>query len=162
MGMWKSFCRFRRTRGFGVHSPFAFRFITEVLGERLPYYDYSRLPSRTDRALYRITCRFSPRRIGAAGGADLQPAAMACPGAVKSRLDLCDMIVASGDCIEALLPAIEKGCVVVLRSSGREMLPQIRAFLAQKDCGMTFDNTHDMAVVVPDPKLPRQDFDVNF
>lgn len=39
--------RFRHRRGYGVHSPFAFRFITDVIYERCPYYAYREL----DRAL---------------------------------------------------------------------------------------------------------------
>ena len=39
--------RFRHRKGYGVHSPFAFRFITDVVYEHYPYYAYSEL----DKAL---------------------------------------------------------------------------------------------------------------
>ena len=39
--------RFRHRKGYGVHSPFAFRFITDVIYERHPYYAYHEL----DKAL---------------------------------------------------------------------------------------------------------------
>lgn len=39
--------RFRHRKGYGVHSPFAFRFITDVIYERTPFYAYSEL----DKAL---------------------------------------------------------------------------------------------------------------
>lgn len=39
--------RFRHRRGYGVHSPFAFRFITDVIYERTPFYAYKEL----DKAL---------------------------------------------------------------------------------------------------------------
>lgn len=39
--------RFRHRKGYGVHSPFAFRFITDVIYERHPFYAYKEL----DRAL---------------------------------------------------------------------------------------------------------------
>ena len=39
--------RFRHRCGYGVHSPFAFRFITDVIYERHPYYAYKEL----DKAL---------------------------------------------------------------------------------------------------------------
>ena len=32
--------RLRKSKGFGIHSPFAFRFVLRVLKERLPYYGY--------------------------------------------------------------------------------------------------------------------------
>lgn len=35
--------RFRHRCGYGVHSPFAFRFITDVIYERHPYYAYREL-----------------------------------------------------------------------------------------------------------------------
>ena len=35
--------RLRHRVGFGVHSPWAFRFIRDVVGERLPYYAYADL-----------------------------------------------------------------------------------------------------------------------
>ncbi len=35
--------RFRNRCGYGIHSPFAFHLITDVINEKLPYYDYSYL-----------------------------------------------------------------------------------------------------------------------
>lgn len=35
--------RFRHRQGYGVHSPFAFNFITQVIYQRTPYYKYSDL-----------------------------------------------------------------------------------------------------------------------
>lgn len=32
--------RHHRSAGFGIHSPFAYRFVVDVLHERLPYYEY--------------------------------------------------------------------------------------------------------------------------
>lgn len=49
--------RFRHRCGYGVHSPFAFRFITDVIYERQPYYAYKEL----DAALP-ISKRFRQRR----------------------------------------------------------------------------------------------------
>ena len=36
-------CRFRHRCGYGVHSPFAFNLITQVIYQRTPYYKYSAL-----------------------------------------------------------------------------------------------------------------------
>lgn len=62
--------RLRHSRGFGIHSPFAFRFITEVLNERLPYYAYDRINStvaghsaREWRTLFRVLVYFRPERV---------------------------------------------------------------------------------------------------
>lgn len=37
--------RLRKSKGFGIHSPFAFRFVLRVLKERLPYYGYDTIDS---------------------------------------------------------------------------------------------------------------------
>lgn len=76
--------RHHRSRGFGIHSPFAFRFVREVLGQRLPYYCYEQLESLRARVvqldggrwrhngvikvkdakqLFRITNEFNPAHI---------------------------------------------------------------------------------------------------
>ena len=38
--------RFRHRKGYGVHSPFAFRFITDVIYEHHPYYAYRELDKK--------------------------------------------------------------------------------------------------------------------
>lgn len=64
--------RLRYSRGFGVHSPFAFELITQVINQRTPYYSYEQLkqvekslkqqkdknwfyePTRVKRLLFRL------------------------------------------------------------------------------------------------------------
>ena len=41
--LWTWLCRFRYRSGYGVHSPFAFRLITEVIHQEWPYYAYTAL-----------------------------------------------------------------------------------------------------------------------
>lgn len=76
-----AFNRYRRSKGFGIHSPFAFSFVRLVLRERYPYYAYADIAVRRRRAialassvarhprvislknakmLFRVVCRFSP------------------------------------------------------------------------------------------------------
>lgn len=55
--------RFRHTRGFGVHSPFAFRFITECLREKLHYYAYDSFTGLEQCLAFRIAVFFQPERI---------------------------------------------------------------------------------------------------
>lgn len=43
--------RYKRSRGFGVHSPFAFHFILRVLREKSPYYCYPQLVARRRSAM---------------------------------------------------------------------------------------------------------------
>lgn len=56
--------RFRHKRGFGVHSPFVFDLITNVLKEKAEYYDFQRVEARDkirekDRKLCRMLFRLS-------------------------------------------------------------------------------------------------------
>lgn len=76
--------RYRQSKGFGIHSPFAFNFVLKVLRERCPYYAYevinaarwetSRLAStakerrnllsfKNAKMIFRITCHFNPSSI---------------------------------------------------------------------------------------------------
>ncbi len=76
-----AFNRYKRSKGFGIHSPFAFNFVLRVLKERLPYYAYDDIRLRRTKAidmaskisrhpgvmslknakmLFRITCHFNP------------------------------------------------------------------------------------------------------
>lgn len=43
--------RYNRSKGFGIHSPFAFSFVLRVLRERLPYYAYDDIDYRRHRAM---------------------------------------------------------------------------------------------------------------
>ncbi len=53
-----------RSRGFGVHSPFAFRFITEVLHSSDGYYAYEQIgASKSSRRLYRIILDLAPAAV---------------------------------------------------------------------------------------------------
>lgn len=58
---WIWLCRFRYRKGYGVHSPFAFNFLTDVVYAKGEYYAYRNLKSRfgggnwSDRS-YRLKC----------------------------------------------------------------------------------------------------------
>lgn len=70
--------RLRHAKGFGIHSPFAYRFITEVLNQRLPYYRYSeidlmatgRLRPRDLRLVFRLATFFRTSNIRVTGATD--------------------------------------------------------------------------------------------
>lgn len=71
--------RFRRSRGFGIHSPSAYKLVTQVLGERLPYSAYDELHAlrkglqtigeqdlisdHDAQLLFRIVNHFTPQNI---------------------------------------------------------------------------------------------------
>ena len=66
------FKRFRKRKGYGVHSPFAFNFITQVIYEKGVYYNYSllnQLPhskvesDKVIKLLFRLVNFISPHTI---------------------------------------------------------------------------------------------------
>lgn len=57
-----------RSRGFGVHSPYAYRFITTVLRPTGEYYDYAAIGSDSlSRRLYRVLLDLAPATIVRSG-----------------------------------------------------------------------------------------------
>ncbi len=87
-----AFRRYKRSKGFGIHSPFAFNFVLKVLRERCPYYAYDYIDAKRHEAqqlmsnskerrglisykcakmMFRVACNFSPRvmlQIGTSHG----------------------------------------------------------------------------------------------
>lgn len=70
--------RFRKRRGYGIHSPAAFQFVTGVIYEKGTYYAYAKLHSerrqrrpttreKDDRLLFRLVNFHHPRAIVAYG-----------------------------------------------------------------------------------------------
>lgn len=80
--------RYRRSKGFGIHSPFAFHFVLCVLREKAQYYAYSpltevrratagslrktaskqKIPSeKTLRIIFKVTNHFNPQHISVVG-----------------------------------------------------------------------------------------------
>lgn len=71
--LWVWVCRFRKRKGYGVHSPFAFYLIRAVINEKEAYYAYSELkkqrkgksvlPEKVDRLLFRLSNYIQPATI---------------------------------------------------------------------------------------------------
>lgn len=65
--------KLKHRKGFGVHSPFAYAIITEVIEEKIPYYAYASMQRRYDKKcdvpfkvvtlLFRLANRFRCRNI---------------------------------------------------------------------------------------------------
>lgn len=92
--------RLRHNRGFGVQSPSAFYFVTQVLKEKRPYYAYDSIDtvaracgthSRSYcRRLFRVANFLHPQTIivtGSSSGAALYSLAAACPSASLHTAD---------------------------------------------------------------------------
>lgn len=167
-----------RSRGFGIHSPFAFRFVRLVLRERGEYYAYSELRRMACDAdgfhrlglLFRLVCEFAPRRIILAGDAGVQE---------RKAVRLADSRAAVADAPDAeIMPgtllyvrgAVDEGLlslagdilaadgVAVFGGVSRGECPRFRSLLRH---GMSFGNG-DTLILVSRRDLPRQDFEINF
>lgn len=141
--------RFRTGRGFGVHSPFAYYFITRVLRERLPYYSFrTEVTAPDERLLFRVANYFRPSTV-ALLGADASRAgeviSKACPGArtVGSGADF--TYVSTG----ASLPSDFK---VAYCAGVPPVVP---------DNAMTFTDGRTF-IAVRRPSLPAQHFTIRF
>ena len=170
--------RLRHGRGFGVHSPSAYRYIREVLCERYSYYAYEQIDAVADslpggrsraRMLLRVAIHARQADIAVTGSPDVvrRVVAYACPSACmhetitpQSRL-----IVAYGDSfdVDAAMCCADAGATIVMpdvahSSCASELLRRLRSELRT---GHTFINGKGVAVFVPS-SAPAQSFSVRF
>lgn len=152
--------RWWRSRGHGVHSPFAFRFIRNVLCDNGDYYSYSLIDGLHDdsawlKLLFRLVCEFEPAVVEASG-------LSANERAVISLADSRVSVDESGQSVP--------GCLTLVGHDGMRVtvVRDIHAgagtwsnVVDSMVSGMTFSNGR-VGVAVPRADLPRQDFDVRF
>lgn len=175
LGIARRYKRWRHGRGFGIHSPFAYDFITRTLRERLPYYAYDsidalaadglavNLSQRRLRLLYRIAVRFNPAVIGIFGNRNSE-AEMRILRSLRSDVQIrkspagCPFAVINSD--SDTLPEISPKAVYVFPDSRSSDLEQ--KLWSQVSRGMRFDNCRGFVIIVTSPSLPRQSFEVRF
>ncbi|MDE6108835.1 MAG: hypothetical protein K2F72_00935 [Muribaculaceae bacterium] len=178
-GWWR---RLRHSRGFGVHSPSAYRFIREVLCEHLPYYGYDLARQMGDewplggekslRLWLRLCAHFSPDAIAvcicsAARDCVCTVASQTCPKANLWPASVADaglIIMCNSEPHEAreALKAARKGATIYFPAfasySDRWLLRQLKAL----PYGHTFANGSGAVVFVGLHTVPREHFDVRF
>lgn len=179
-----------RSRGFGVHSPFAYSLIREVLAEDAPYYAYERLKEmdasdfRFNALLHRLMCRFTPHCVMLAGCGSATRFAVT---AADSSVVLADepgearMVVLADDSVESFerlicgVRAVERCAVVeearslakpeltvVVRHLDRpSMEARWRLLKGASACGMDFSDGLTGVLCIA-PHLPRQSFTLRF
>ena len=155
----------RHRGGFGIHSPFAYSFVTEVLTQRLPYYGYADI-SRDSRIqlLFRLSVYFQPEKAAIFSS---QPELLrqaihrASPKTVIASEATPDFIVADAEDYEPETygSLIAAGANAIILNA----LPETRKYIAAvMPHGMIFDNHRGTLVIASLKHLPRQDFDVWF
>lgn len=175
--------RLRHRCGYGIHSPFAFGFVTGVVYERGRYYAYDRLRRlygtrrsaacmrwKDYKLLFRLTNFVHPHDVMLfADDASLarDVVAAACPHAVLSEApERADMIISLTDwtaSAPALLARLRPGGMLVLHRI--DATPQRRAawrsLLAAEPCVVAFD-LRDFGIVFFRPELQRERFVINY
>ncbi|MBD5301335.1 MAG: hypothetical protein HDS17_07740 [Bacteroides sp.] len=170
-----------RSRGFGIHSPFAFRFVTCVLREKGEYYAYPALRRlagkgrrfRSIALIFRLVCEFRPRFVVVSGERNRNEVALAvalADSGVQTVGSLPEDLPASVPVIFVSLSGDEAGRLAHLagiqerRAVGvwidvpRGVRQSLKMNLRS---GMTFAGSR-MFIAVCRPDLPRQDFEINF
>lgn len=162
--------KIRRSRGFGIHSPFAYDLVQNTLRERkgYGYYPSDPIDCHHDlRLILRLVARFQPRRVLVSG--DVNDEIVKTVRRADSRIaftgDTPDMVIISGHDISdiSLLTACKtlRAGGVVLSLDRRKSTPQIKRMKDVMECGMTFFSRHKW-LAVGARHLPRQDFEVSF
>lgn len=165
LNLFLKYSRWRHSRGFGIHSPFAFRFITEVLcmPELYGYYSYLDIPRGDMRTLFRVVVRLQPRKVAMVDcdNRDIRRAVFdAAPKAAPANLNEADFVVFDA-ARNRKLPADAippRAHMFIMNYRKWKELETYRATLGH---GMIFMGNH-VAVVAALQHLPRQDFDVRF
>lgn len=155
----------RHGHGFGIHSPFAYRFITEVLRQPLQYYAYASLPAPRQKLTFRIVLHLHPQSVAIYGAPDLVPAVKAAWHGVKFHQKNPDLVIidagfSSEDENNVCSRLIAGGASAIIFNY-KDFRP-MAATLEAMEHGMSFCNGNGTMVIAALKHLPRQDFDVKF
>lgn len=161
--MLKRIRRTLTTHGYGVHSPFAYRFIREVIGETLPYVEYGKLPAAADRLQYRVAAFLQPSSVSEIGGASAKAARMACPHNGRpprwSLLPSLPLTVATADADAAAMAAATDGGSLICTGLSRRQLKALLPLLAGS---VTFSGpSGEGYTLIAIPHTPAQHYSVN-
>lgn len=150
--------RWWRSRGHGIHSPYAYRLVTSVLPERGRYHAYDEIEKMSDpsrlKLLFRLVCEFKPATVldMMIDDEEKEVILMADP-----RITFVDQ-PGDADLIVGSLPfVLREGQAVIHWSTGSAW----RTFKSLLTGGMTFSNGR-YGIAVNRPGLPRQNFETKF
>ena len=166
-------CRFRHRRGYGIHSPFAFGFLMQVVYERHAFYAFPALDAglawwqrfrvrRTLHLLFRLANYVHPQQIIAPDtslAARYMQAARPQARSGSCRKMLSPTLVylqAPWDEDDTSILPLGADDVLVLDSLHRH-----RAWFAALPATVTFD-LYDTGIAFFDPRFSRQHYIINF
>lgn len=171
----KEYKRWRHGRGFGVHSPFAYNFITGTLRERLPYYAYERIEATCStlsditlsvkrlKLIFRIIVRFNPKYVMVCGDRNSIAERLAIKSVSRSIAMVSDPVKADVTIINddtRLTP--KKKHVYIFPDTLAGGAEGCEALWAQVSHGLRFDNARGMTIIVTSEAFPRQRFEAKF
>lgn len=157
----------RHSRGFGVHSPFAFEFITEVLCQPRHYYAYAQLPRDSrQRLLHRLVVALQPKAatVVCADSALWWPAIKSAVSACRLDEETPEFVLANATeaSPEELLAYIDKGAHLMIVNAESCLRDAIKTHMQARGHGMTFANSCGTIIVANYSHLPAQHFNVRF
>ncbi|MCM1078910.1 MAG: hypothetical protein NC344_05350 [Bacteroidales bacterium] len=139
--------RIGKSRGFGIQSPWAYRFVTEVIGERWPYYAYKdidrKYPTGKERKYRKLLLRISNF---------VYPAGM----------ETTDVVTAARNLDTAIDNVTSKGVIIIggihADATSVKLWESIKAY---DRVGITFD-CYDFGICFLDREIHKQHYKLNF
>jgi hypothetical protein len=184
-------CRFRKRCGYGIHSPFAFNFVTGVIYETGRFYAYSALESqgvniphrarlKDDRLVFRIVNFAEPQCIVALGEpspafrhtCDYIRAARNCPLHLGSEkvlgdVDAPDFLYIDLESWEGLvtpfLDHVHDGSALLIKGIHRskDASKVWKQLIAQPQVRVSFD-LYDFGICLFEKRLNKENFVINY
>lgn len=150
--------RIGKARGFGIQSPWAYSFVTEVVGERLPFYGYDEIDrqcrSRRERKLMRLYLRIE----NFIHGHKLYQLTLAEP-LTNRKVDATSV----EEMIDIVRSANDTKAAIVVEGidSSKEAHAQWLLLRDAEEVGVTFDLRH-IAICFLDRTMYKQHYKLNF
>lgn len=175
--------RFRHRRGYGIHSPFAFNFVTGVVYERGTYYAYRELKAlykkmqpqnvrfKDGKLLFRLANFAQPKAMRVVG-CDTNSWVAHCLSAGCSHAQMVDEnVVAQADFVllgrtaaikaESVLDSLPVGGTLVLMYTLGQNRKVWHRLIAHPRAVVTF-NLADFGIVMVRPELNKQNYVINY
>lgn len=164
--------RMWRSRGFGIHSPFAFDFITRTLYERAGFYAYELIDCESAtprikndaRTVYRIALRLRHEKLSVTGKVHpliSKAAGLAFPEVPATTRRGTLLVVGADADIDGntLAELLAGGGSVILTAPYEDNNQLLRFIIGQTDSGMVF-TTRRLSVTTGAGRLPKQCFEI--